>query len=252
MSSLSTSGSFPAGNAPHPASLAVALAAACAGALVWAAVAYFTGYEAGYVAWGVGGLVGIATARFGGRGAASAGAAALLTLAGIAGGKLLGTYFAVEKELAKTCEETFTPGLHAELQEDAADFAQIDANAAGELELFMVEHRYTPAGSPEEVQAQEVQEFLATTAVELRALSAKPTSFEDWYAAQSAEFRNSFEADFSIVQANIDELNGLDLLFAFLGVSTAFGIVRKAGEEQEQAVGAGDSTADERDVRKAA
>jgi len=231
----------------------VALLAAAAGALAWGAVAFFTGYEVGYVAWALGGLVGLAMARFGGRRTACASIAAVLTVAGIAGGKLLGTRFVVEKEIRENCEATFTRQLHAEFVSDAADFAQLDADAGdGELRDFMVEHGYTSADSPEGVPDEELQGFLAINAPLLRALHATPTSYEDWYAERVAESRQALEENFSIVQANLDGLNGYDLLFVALGVSTAFGIVRRAGDN---GTGPGDlsaTTPDAQDVRKAA
>jgi hypothetical protein len=228
----------------------VALLAAGAGALAWGAVAYFSGYEVGYVAWALGGLVGMATMRFGGRGTKCAIMAAVLTVASIAGGKLLGTRFVVEKEIRENCEATFTRQLHAEILGDAADFAQLDTDAGdGELRSFMVEHHYTGADSPEGVLEEELQGFLAINAPLLRALHTNPTSYEDWYAERVAESRQAFEEDFSIVQANLDGLNGYDLLFVALGVSTAFGIVRRAGDK---GTGPGDATSDGQDVRKAA
>ncbi len=239
----------PAPDSLTPSSTLVGLLAACAGALVWAAVSYFTGYEVGYVAWAIGGLVGLATVKFGGRGVACAGVAAVLTVAGIAGGKLLGTRFVVEKELQDAWEASFTPALHAELVVDAADFAQLGDDVGDEeLRSFMVEHRYTAAESPEGVQEEELQAFLSSNAPDLRALHETPLSYEDWYAETTAESRQAFEEGFSIVQANVEELNAIDLLFVFLGVTTAFGIVRRASPDGTGPV----ATTDNEDVRKAA
>ena len=236
-----------------PATFLVALLAAGAGALAWAAVSYFTGYEVGYVAWGIGALVGVATAKFGGHGTPCALAAAALAVAGIAGGKLLGTRFVVEKQIQESCEETFTPELHAEFMRDAADLARLGADAGDdELREFMVEHRYTPADSAAEVEADELQAFRNTNVPDLLALHANRTSHADWLAQRIAESRQAFEQDFSIVQANIDELNGYDLLFAALGISTAFGIVRRAGAPGTGPGGQVASFPDQKETRKAA
>lgn len=252
MDSFTTSGPQSAGSLT-PTSFLVALLAAGAGALAWGAVSYFSGYEVGYVAWALGGMVGVAMTKFGGRGMTCAGTAAALTVAGIAGGKLLGTRFVVEKEIRENCEATFTPELHAEFVSDAADFALLDADAGDEeLRLFMLEHRYTNADSPEGVLDEELQGFLATNAPNLRALHANPTSYEDWYAERVAESRQGFEENFSIVQANLEGLNGFDLLFVALGVSTAFGIVRRAETPVAGPAGTGTTSADDKNVRKAA
>jgi hypothetical protein len=253
MNHARTSNAFVSQGGITPANLIVTLLAAALGALAWGAVTYFSGYEVGYVAWGIGALVGVAMVKLGGRNQACAGAAAVLAVAGIAGGKLIATYFVVEKELGASCQETFTRELHGELTRDAADFAQLASNPSDEeLRVFMVDHRYTPAEAPEQVEPQEVQEFLATTAQDLRSMRSQPPTYEEWYAAQVAESRRAFEADFSIVQANLDELNGFDLLWVFLGVSTAFGIVRRSGAEEDPPASSGRSDAAERDVRKAA
>jgi hypothetical protein len=186
-------------------SLVVALLAAVAGALLWAGVAYLTGYEVGYVAWALGAGVGAATVKFGGRGIACATAAAVLTVAGIAGGKLLGTRFVVEQEFRQFCEETFTPAFHTELVGDAADLAELDEDAGDdELRLFMVEHAYTAAGSPDDVQDEELRDFLAHQVPNLRALHANRTPHAEWKAEVVAESRRDFEASFSLVQANVE------------------------------------------------
>lgn len=253
MNHTRTSNAFPAQSGITPTNLIAALLAAAIGALAWGAVTYFSGYEVGYVAWGLGALVGAAMVKLGGKDVACAAAAAVLTVVGIAGGKLIATHFVVQKELSASCEETFTRELHAELQRDAADFAQLAANPSdNELREFMIEHGYTPAESPAQIQPREVQEFLATTAVDLRSMRSSPSSYEDWYAAQVAESRRAFEAEFSIVQANLDELSGFDLLWVFLGVSTAFGIVRRSGTDEGQPAPARNSGADEKDYRRAA
>lgn len=248
MDSLTTSEAHqPAGGLSSTALLFGSLAAGV-GALAWGAVAFFTGYEVGYIAWALGGLVGLAMVRFGGRGVTCAGAAALLAVVGIAGGKLLGTRFAVETALREGCEETFTPELHRELVQDAADFAELDAGASDEeLLSFIVEHHYTSADSPESVPDAELEAFLATGAVELRAMHADRPSYEDWYAARVEETRRDFEQNVSIVQANLEELGPIDLLFVALGVSTAFGMVRRAG-----APGSGPGGQVGQDERKAA
>jgi hypothetical protein len=234
-----------------PKSLLVAALAACVGALAWAAVSFFTGYEVGYVAWALGGLVGLAMARLGGRGVTSASAAAALAVAGIAGGKLLGTRFVVEKELRTSCEATFTPELHGELVIDAADFARLSTDPTEEeIRLFLVEHRYTGADEPDAIEDEELRAFHALQVPMLRAMRASSPSYEDWYAEREAESRRAFEESFSIVRANLDGLNGLDLLFVALGVSTAFGIVRRAGAPT--APDAAARPTDQRDARKAA
>jgi hypothetical protein len=107
----------------------------------------------------------------------------------------------------------------------------------------VVEHDFTSASSPEEVPEEELQTFLDHTAPKLLELHSKRTSYADWYAQEVDESRRAFEAEFSIVQANVDELDLVDVVFLLLGVSTAFGIVRKASDA---------AAAGEQEARKAA
>ena len=237
------------GSAPNPLFLFGALLGAGAGALAWAAVSYFTGYEVGYVAWAIGGLVGLATVKFGGHGVVCAVLAAAFSVAGIAGGKLLGTRFVVDQELSKAWKENFTPELHAELKKDAAALMELGNEITDEeLRPYLVDHDYTAARTPDEVQPSELQEFRAHNVDDLRELHTRKLSFEAWYAKTTTESRQQFDGEFSIVQANIDELNGIDILFVLLGVCTAFGIVNGAGAPPPKTV----YSSGDRDLRKAA
>jgi hypothetical protein len=96
------------------------------------------------------------------------------------------------------------------------------------------------------VQDEELRDFLAHQVPNLRALHANRTPHAEWKAEVVAESRRDFEASFSLVQANVESLNPLDALFVLLGVTSAFGIVRRAGP------GAPAGADGERDVRRAA
>lgn len=235
----------------HPAAplaIAAALAAALVGGLLWAAVAYFTGYEVGYVAWAIGALVGFATVRAGGRGTACAGIAAALTILGILVGKTLGTHFVVQHELAKACEEAFTPAHYEELRTDAELFAALGEDPGeSEVRRYVYERGYTAAETPEAIDAEELGIFTAYNVPALRNLATVGT-FEEWFELRSDETRASFAREFSLASAIVEDLNPLDLVFALLAVSTAFGMIRRA---IEGAVVAGPTAQDE-EIRPAA
>lgn len=217
-------------NPAAPLAVVVALLAALAGGLVWAAVAYVTGYEVGYVAWAVGGLVGFATVRAGGRGTALAGIAAALTIFGIGVGKLLGTHFVVEQEVARACEEAFSREFFRELRQDAELYFALGESPSGEeLHRFLFERGYAPSEDPGAVSEEDLELFESYNVPELRALSAG-LSFEEWFAKRSAEARADFAREFSLLGSIAEELTPLDLVFALLAVSTAFGMIRRAGE----------------------
>lgn len=212
------------------AAILAALIAAGVGAVAWAAVAWLSGYEVGYVAWAIGGLVGFAVVKTGGRGVACAGVAAAMTVLGIFGGKVLGTHLAVQAEFDEVCEQSFSREIFAEMQFDAVDFAALSENASDtELQRFIHGHGYTMAGSPEDVTGQEVQMFQQYNAPILRSLAASTPAYEDWFQERLAENREAFDAEFSLVSAITEDLGGIDVIFAVLAVSTAFGMIRRAG-----------------------
>jgi hypothetical protein len=251
MHSLPPARPAPVHDALPATSLLAAAGAALLGALAWAVVIIFTGYEIGWVAWGLGGLVGYALVRFGGRGTAAATLAAGLTLVGIAGGKLLGSHFAIAQGIEEIERESFTRELHAELLRDAADLAELGTTPSeDELRVFILEHGYAPAQDPAEITAEELATFTNDNLPRLRKLESEQPSFEQWYAASCAEGRAIFARDFSLISANVENLGPVDLVFALLGLSTAFGLVRRASTTPQAAPPASRADADE--TRRAA
>lgn len=219
--------------APDPAAgentgLAIGVAAggAVAGALIWAAISYFTNYEVGWIAWGVGGLVGGAAVLAGGRSQTVAIAAAVLAVLGIAAGKVLGFQFAVSAAAPELRQRLIDEGAEAgydELKWDASGLAALEDSSDDEqLVAYLEEHGYegvTPVMFRTEVEPQ------------LRQFHAEQPTFDVWLDGiieQSVD-------EVSAVDLAMSELNAIDLLFLFLGVSTAYGLVVKAAQEQSRA-----------------
>jgi hypothetical protein len=214
----------------NPIALAAGAAAALAGAVLWAAIAYFTGYEIGYIAWAVGGLVGFAVAKTGGRGPACAVAAAVITVLGIFGGKLGANWYFVEHGLDEEWSEMLTPQLYAEMQTDAQDFAALGPDPGeAEVRRFMVEHRYTDAPEPARVDEVELADFDAWQRPVLVRFTTDPPTFEEWQERAIADARASLSSELSLASAVVEDLGPIDLIFAFLAISTAFGLVQRAG-----------------------
>jgi len=226
-------------NSPHartssndisPVALAGAAGAALVGALAWAAISYVTEYEIGYMAWGVGLLVGLAAVRLGGRGAAVGVAAAVLTLVSIFAGKLFATQLLVEKHLTAGAEETFSRAFYDEMRSDAEAWGDVgDASDEDAVRLFMVERAYVESDDPSEVTRAELAQFRSLSIPELERLADERPSFEQWRDRAIAETRSSFAAENSTVGLVASDLNLIDLVFAVLAVSTAFGLVARAG-----------------------
>jgi hypothetical protein len=210
-----------------PFSLVGAVIGGVLGALVWAAVTYFFKVEVGYIAWGVGGLVGLGALAMGGRGAATGGACALIALLAIFAGKFLAVKVAVGSPDAEA--------LYRDFVSDARDFAALTSER--QFPRFMVQHGYSNAGEPSGVTADEVERFKTKRAPMLREIHEKNLTFKEWrdtaagkaYLAELKEWESA--VDRRIVQAVIDELNVIDLIFALLGVATAYKLVAGAKVE---------------------
>ncbi|MBL9077548.1 MAG: hypothetical protein JNL08_08595 [Planctomycetes bacterium] len=219
--------------------VAFAAGGALAGALLWSLVMYGTGMEIGYVAWAVGGLAGGAAVLGGGRGTTTAVLAAAMALLGIVGGKFLGAHFLVEQQIEQLAalmdrpgferlramaadlpaapggETDADAGLHEVEDAPDADLADAADEAAGEAEP-----EADAEGATEEPAAPEDAE----AARQLERLRDPSFTYEQWRDEQVAALR----AEISLVDLVGDSLGFVDVIFVLLGLSTAFGLVRRA------------------------
>jgi hypothetical protein len=203
----------------HAVPATVALVAAVAGALVWAGIAYFTGYEVGWVAWGIGAVVGGAAVATGGRGQVMAVTCAGFALVAILGGKLLTIQLHVDSALRRELAPHY-----AEMVRDARDFARIAADATDDqVEDFMIDHEFhVPVG-----------EFRAEIAPALLDFARTEPTFDDWAELYVEQAKSEFELSTTLAST----LGMVDLVFAFLGISTAYMLVN-VRTQQEATAGA--------------
>jgi hypothetical protein len=231
---LSSAATFAAVEVGQPAgsnrvALAMAALAALAGAFLWAVIIQLTGYEVGYLAWGLGLLVGGACVRFGGRGPVLATACAALTVGAILAGK----YVYVRHEVANLCETLgaqLTPAAHAEAGAAAAALAAIPAGADDDtMRTYLVDHGFSEAGEAAEVSDAELAAFREVQEPALREFHAAQPGFEEWKEGLTGAMQDQVP----VMDIVVENLQGMDLLFALLGLTTAFGIVmgatRRAG-----------------------
>ncbi|MBI4229470.1 MAG: hypothetical protein HY608_01410 [Planctomycetes bacterium] len=196
-----------------------ALAGAAAGGLAWALLSWATGYEIGYVAWGIGGLVGFAAARFGANGKYSGAVCALLSLLAIFGGKVAAVRLALPGELAK--QPFVARLLFEEIRGDAEAFA--DLGSEEEHAAFMVEHRYVKGKSdPSEVTPEELMAFREIAVPELREIAAGTLGYEEWRDRRIDKGIEGLSDEGGITGLVVKNLGPIDLLFAFLGLVTAW------------------------------
>ncbi len=213
-----------------PVSIGAAVGAAILGAVVWGAISHFTGYEVGYVAWAIGGAVGIAIAATGGRGTPMAVMAAVMALASIFTGKMASAHFALENALDETVERS----LYDEYIEDAKGLAAIDMSEDSDVVEFMISHNYTGAEDPLGVSEEELSYFKAESVPMLSEFHSSPPAFESWSEDQRAQLRRAImdevygDPEAGLIDMVMGDLAGMDLLFAFLGIATAFQLVMRA------------------------
>jgi len=217
---------------PGPARTGRALAAAAGAGLVgaagWALLLVLAAYEIGWLAWGIGGLVGWAAVRAGGRGQVLAGAAALVTVLAIFGGKMLGYALQIHTDSREMATQEAL--AFDEYEKDAADWAALTAQGApapDAVRAFMAAHDYAE-GDGAAVDAEQLDSFLTHIVPMLAWFHAEEPTREEFAERSAADLRRMIYAESSLTGFVLADLNGIDALFAFLGISTAFGLVKRA------------------------
>lgn len=217
--------------------LTLGLAAGVLGAILWAGVVAITNYEIGWIAWGIGGLVGVAVARGNAdrhRAAASAGVlAVVLTALSIVGGK----YLAVSLVLPSSEEITafFMDRFDSEeyVLSYVADAVAAEFESSGKVVNWPV--GVDPSSASEE------SDYPADVWAEARARWAawSDTERSEFREARRRETREDLDAN---VGAYRDQLfrsafagsfAPMDIIFFGLAIVTAWGIAsgRKSKEQ---------------------
>lgn len=202
--------------------VALACGGAFLGALIWAGIAYATGMEIGYVAWAVGGLAGGGMLLGGGRGVGHAGIAAVLALVGIFGGKYYGTSLLIEHELGKLEDMMLSREAFDQMRTQAQRLADETAAPTGEMAAVLEDG---VGGQLSQEEVWEMQEMLAAQAAQFARMLQTDYTYEMWRDEMQQEIRTDVSV-WAFVQENFDFL---DMIFILLGLSTAFGVVQRAG-----------------------
>lgn len=197
--------------------------AALAGAAVWAAIALLLDHEFGLLAWGIGGAIGAAMLHGGARGTLLAIAAGALALAAIGTGKHLAFQSVVRTEATKVFAD-FGAAQHAGFAEQCKEWQALGPNPDdAKVREFARKHEieFTTRAAFDALTGSLMQDFLAN----------QPT-LDQWrsqlveHTAREASFLEFLKAAF----------HPLDLLFAFLGIVTAYGMITKATMAHRMAV----------------
>lgn len=223
-----------------PAALGLGALAALLGAAVWAGVMIKTGYEIGWVAWGIGGAVGAAVAKAGGRGVPMAATAAVLALLSVAGGKWVGAAVVLEdefgadydREVERMVEDNRNYATYKEIESDARLWVELEGPASdAQLSRFMVDRNYTEAASTGGVTSGELEWFRADQGPFLVEFHAAPPTYDEWAVDWEAGFReqmNDYKTEYTPLMYTLEGLTIMDLIFAALGLATAWGFVMRA------------------------
>lgn len=211
-----------------------AAVAAVLGALIWALISWKTGYEIGYVAWGIGLVVGLASATVGGRGTAMGVWCGALALAAIFCGKVLANEFSTDTQLREFAQEHYNRQYYDELALDAQSLETLTDDES--YRQFIFDREYVDrevVTTVEEVTQEDIDMFNEYSVPELQQINNGSLPFETWQNNAVENFVSSVQGNISKIESLKESLSLFDLLWAFLGVSTAFKI-GGASEESDQ------------------
>jgi len=209
-----------------PRALAGALGGGLLGAFIWAAITALTGFEVGYVAWGVGFLVGGGAAWLGGSGNTSGVICASLAIASIFVGKMMAIQFGAPAEIRRQITPELTQERFAEFKLAAEDFSKLTSEE--QYPAFILEHGYTEASSVETISEEDISAFNSFHIPAFKDYLAERPDYETWKEHMADFTVNEIMAKLPLAQLVKEDLGAMDLLFAVLGIMTAFKLGRGA------------------------
>ena len=213
---------------PPPVGIPLALAslAALLGAAAWGLLAIYADLQHGFLAWGIGGLVGFAVVKGGGYGKQQAILAAVLAVLAIG----VGRYIIYKKVCWDYTAVTLAEGdQHIDTwQKEAEAWRALGDNATDEqVEAFAIKNDY---------DVEDAADFRTNHAPRLESFfSDKPTRTADLSEDERDILRMrmlSMMSDTFPFTAYLQrDFHLVDILFAALGLATAFGIVQRRTDE---------------------
>lgn len=211
-----------------PFAIVGAIVGAVVGAIIWGAIAAFAGRESAYVAWGIGALVGIGAVLGGGRGTMMGVTCAIIAVLSILAGKMVAVHIVFQEMIPEVVEARTSERAFDEFQKDATDFAKLESGS--DHIQFMIDHDYTDETNPDDVTPEEVASFRKYDVPELQDMASSTTTYDYWrnHHKQTVEEQLN-ELPYSDVVA--DSLDLFDLLFAVLGIVTAYRVGSKMDED---------------------
>ncbi len=169
---------------------------------------------------------------WGAAGGAAAGAlCALLALLAIFSGKYYSVSFYLKAEVETVTDNLLIEEVYLESKEQSRTLKQLAAEQ--EYPAFMVAHGFTEAEKVEEITAEELESFIMNVVPEMKSFDSKYPTYSVWKALKKRDLDREVRTSSFLRGAVIDNLGLIDLLFAFLGIATAFKV--GAGVEEAEA-----------------
>ena len=197
--------------------------AAFAGAAVWALLVVYAHMELGYLAWGIGLAVGAAMTYAGARGNLLALAAGGLALLSIGSGKHMAFRQLLGEEAAKMVASLDKEQYEA-FRTQCADWAKLGAAPTDvQIRAFVKEQG---------IEVTDPTEFRTFVVPHMRWFLDNEPTLEQW----RGNMVEAAQSQFTFVDYLKADFKPIDLLFAFLGIATAFGMVSKATMTHRMAV----------------
>lgn len=189
---------------------------AFAGAAVWALLVVYAHYEIGLLAWGIGGAIGAAMLFAKARGTLLAVFAGALALLSIGTGKHMAFRTLAREELTKrqALEQT-AEGL---------DGLRTLSEAWGKLGSAPTDEQIRDFVKEHQLDVTDVMAFRAEVVPELQWFLETMPNLEQW----RSRVVDSRMEHVSFVEYLKRDFHPADILFAFFGIATAFGMVSKA------------------------
>ena len=224
-----------------PLAIVGALVAGIVGAIVWAVIAWQTNFEIGYLAWGIGALIGFIAVRLGARGMATAVACAAIALLSIFAGKMITVYLTFDQAvLDEVTSSALSKESYADDQALYSDARKVKTD--DDLRRFMIKYELVESGGPGNISKETLTSFKENVIPAILKEGNKNESYEEWKARRESEIGLDAEKLRGMARENLtpavafegvqSNLNLIDLIFAVLGISTAFGMVRSADEDK--------------------
>lgn len=205
--------------APPPVGRAIGLAglAAVVGAVVWALLIIYAQREHGVIAWGIGGLIGFAIVKAGGYGQTLCIAGASLAVLSIAAGKQISYQVSVSQAIDESLERI---GSQYDVTKvDARDWAALgDSPSDDAVEQFALDHDFD-VDSAEEMRTEFGPDLV-------KFAKEQPTR-EQWIEQQREVVEEVFAEEYTFLDYLKEDFSPIDILFAVLGLATAYGMVHR-------------------------